>query len=51
MSWMFAYAGYNTTTFDLNLSNWKVSNVTDMYYIFSNAGYKDLEWSIGDLSR
>ena len=47
---MFNSAGYNTTTtFTINLSGWDTSNVTDMSYMFSDAGYKAATWDIGDI--
>ena len=51
MSYMFNYAGYNTTTLSIgDLSSWDTSNVTSMSYMFNSAGYNTTTWSIGDLS-
>ena len=50
MSNMFRHAGYNATTFSLDLSSWDTSKVTNMYRMFLNAGYNATTWSIGDLS-
>ena len=50
MSFMFLNAGYNATTFTLDLSSWNTSSVTDMGYMFYGAGYSATSWSIGDLS-
>ena len=42
MSSMFYDAGYNATTFNLNLSNWNTSSVTNMSSMFGYAGnYSD----------
>lgn len=52
MSYMFYYAGYNATSFNIkNLSGWDTSKVTDMLYMFYNAGYSATTWSIGDISN
>lgn len=56
MSNMFAFANYNTTTFNLDLSSWDTSNVTDMssmfYYIGAgnNATTFNLDLSSWDTS-
>ena len=48
---MLNYAGYKATTFNIgDLSNWNVSNVTNMTSMFSYAGYSAITWNIGDLS-
>ena len=39
MASMFNSAGYNATTFNLDLSNWDTSKVTSMTDMFYNAGY------------
>ena len=51
MSYMFYYAGYNLTTWSVDLSNWNTSNVSDMSYIFNYAGYKSQVWDIGNISN
>ncbi|MDO4759782.1 MAG: BspA family leucine-rich repeat surface protein [Candidatus Saccharibacteria bacterium] len=48
---MFGNAGYNASTFSLNLSGWKTDNVTYMEGMFSNAGRNATTWTIGDLSN
>ena len=50
MTFMFYYAGYNATTFSLDLSSWDTSEVTKMTLMFYYAGYNATTWSIGDLS-
>ena len=50
MSSMFHYAGYNATTFSLDLSSWNTASVTGMNSMFSYAGYSSGTWSVGDLS-
>ena len=50
MGGMFGSAGYNATTFSLDLSSWDTSNVTNMGSMFFDAGYNATTWSIGDLS-
>ena len=49
MNSMFFSAGEKVTTFDLNLSNWDVSKVTNMFDLFENAGYKATAFTL-DLS-
>ena len=39
MHYMFYYAGYNASSFTLNLSSWNTSSVTNMFYMFYYAGY------------
>ena len=51
MFWMFAYAGYNATTFTPNLSSWNTTSVTNMSSMFYFAGYYATTWSVGDLSN
>ena len=48
---MFNDAGYNSPTFNLNLSNWNTSKVTNMESMFYEAGYSSTTWSIGDISN
>ena len=51
MSWMFSFAGYSATTFDISyISNWNTSSVTDMSSMFEGAGYSATTFDIGDLS-
>ena len=50
MSYMFSTAGYNVTTFNLNLSSWNTSSVTSIKSLFASAGYNATTWSVGDLS-
>ena len=50
MQYMFSNLGYNATTFELDLSGWDTSHVTNMRYMFSNSGYNATKWDIGDLS-
>ncbi len=50
MEWMLALAGYSAKSFELDLSNWNVSNVTNMANAFDRIGYSATTWSIGDLS-
>ncbi len=47
----FIGVGYNSSTFNADLSNLNVSNVTNMYHMFYETGYKATAWSIGDLSN
>ena len=48
---MFDRAGYESTTFKLNLSNWNTSNVTSMENMFNYAGYPNAtSWSVGNIS-
>jgi hypothetical protein len=51
MSGMFHYAGNKAKTWNIgNLSNWNTSKVTDMTYMFGNAGSWSTTWnSIGTL--
>ena len=46
---MFYYAGYNATTFTLDLSSWNNSSVTNMSSMFSFAGYSATTFTL-DLS-
>ena len=50
MSYMFYRAGYNATTFTLDLSSWDTSKVTSMNSMFYNAGRNATTWSVGNLS-
>ena len=50
MSYMFNSAGYNATTFTLDLSSWDTSNVTNMSYMFGGTAINATTWSVGDLS-
>ncbi|NLL01755.1 MAG: BspA family leucine-rich repeat surface protein, partial [Mollicutes bacterium] len=50
MAFMFASAGESAAEFELDLSGWDTSNVTDMYGMFYDAGESATTWSIGDLS-
>ena len=43
---MFYEAGSSATTFNLNLSNWNTSSVTDMSYMFYKAGSRATTWSV-----
>ena len=49
MSDMFRDAGYNATTFTLDLSSWNTSSVTDMSNMFYYAGYNATTFTL-DLS-
>lgn len=51
MSHMFDFTGYFAPVFNVDLSNWDTSQVTDMSSMFSNAGNNATTWSIGDLSN
>ena len=51
MSYMFGYAGYNSSRFELDLSSWDTSRVKNMSYMFNYAGYNASAWNIGDLSN
>ena len=51
MSYMFSSAGYNATTFTLDLSSWNTEKVTNMHGMFAYAGYNATTWSVGDLSN
>ena len=46
MRYMFYCAGQNSTTFNLNLSNWNTSSVTNMSSMFNAVGYKATSWSV-----
>ena len=47
---MFYQAGYNATTWSIgNLSSWNTSSVTNMYNMFSHAGYSATTFNL-DLS-
>ena len=46
MKFMFQNAGYNATTFGLDLSGWDTSNVSDMWYMFRYAGDNATTWSL-----
>jgi hypothetical protein len=46
MKGMFQSAGKSATTFNLNLSNWNTSNVTDMQDMFNDTGYRATTWNI-----
>ena len=51
MFYMFYYAGYNATTWDIgDLSGWNTANVTNMHYMFYCAGYKATTYGALDLS-
>ena len=47
-SFMFYF--FNSLSEVSGISDWDVSNVTDMSYMFYYAGFSDTTWSIGDLS-
>ena len=49
MSSMFAFTGYNATTFSLDLSSWDTSSVTNMASMFWDAGYNATTFTL-DLS-
>lgn len=54
MKYMFGYCGNATavTNFKITgMNNWNTSNVTDMSYVFREAGKNATTWSIGDLSK
>ncbi len=44
-------AGWNASSFILNLANWDTSNVTDMFGMFESAGYWAKSWSIGNINN
>ncbi len=51
MSYMFTSTGYNVISgYDLDLSGWNTTNVTDMSGMFSDAGNGATDWSINGLS-
>ena len=49
MTSMFYNAGYNSSSFNIDVSNFDTSNVTEMGNMFYYAGYKATTWSIGDI--
>jgi surface protein len=51
MSYMFASAGYSTTSLSLDLSGWDTSKVTNMSYMFESCGANAKEVSIEGLSN
>ena len=50
MSYMFNNAGYNATTFNLDLSSWDTSKVVDMSYMFQDIGKNATSFNL-DLSN
>ena len=49
---MFQFAGTKTTTFNIgDLTNWDVSNVTNMSGMFGSAGKNATIWNIGNISN
>ena len=50
MSNMFEYAGYNATSWNVNLSALNTANVENMSRMFYYTGYNATTWSLGDLS-
>ena len=50
---MFDCAGFSAMTFNLNLSNWDTSKVTNMSYMFQDAGHKATSFNLDllDLSN
>mgnify|MGYP004647419087 CR=1 FL=1 len=50
MNSMFYNAGFSATSFNLNLSSWNVSKVTNMSAMFGASGFLSSTWSVGDLS-
>ena len=51
MNKMFYYVGYNSQSFNVDLSQWNVSNVTTMSNMFASAGRNATTWNIGNLSQ
>ena len=54
MKYMFAYTGNATTVTSFcitGINEWDTSQVTDMGYLFREAGKNATSWSIGDLSK
>ena len=50
MSYMFYFAGYKATTFNLDIGGWDTANVANMGAMFYCAGYSAKTFDIGDLS-
>lgn len=50
MSYMFQSTGYNADTFELDLTNWDTSKVTNMSSMFYNAGWSATSWSLNGLN-
>lgn len=55
MSYMFSYAGYNSTEFSLDLSGWDTSSVTNMGAMFSDARnlktiYVSSKWNVSNVA-
>ena len=50
MSSMFANVAKRVKTFELDLSGWNTSKVTNMQRMFAAAGRNATEWTLGDLS-
>ena len=50
MNSMFYNAGFNATSFNLNLSSWDTSKVTNMNAMFGSSGFLSSTWSVGNLS-
>lgn len=48
---MFHGAGYSAITFNLDLSSWDTSSVTNMGGMFNQNGNSATSWSIGDISN
>ena len=53
MSWMFCQLGldYSVKTFDIDVSSWDVSNVTDMSHMFKNVATFATTWNITGLDK
>ncbi len=51
MSYMFYSTGANVNSFIADLSNWNVSNVTDMSNLFVFSGFNSLIWNVGNLNN
>ena len=48
---MFQNTGRNSNSFNIDISDWNTSNVQNMEYMFSYAGYNSSTWNVGDLSK
>lgn len=51
MNSMFRYAGFNVDSFNIDVTNYDTSKVTDMSYTFYAIGYSATSWSIGDVTN
>ena len=51
VSKMFECAGYNSEEIDLDLSDWNVSNINQMDFVFESFGYKANKFNLGNLDN